>query len=207
VFVNVHLHTGDSHVLLPELLARFEADGRNVDFVLVDGDHSAGGVAQDMLDLLRSAAVGHTVIVMHDSMNEEVRRGLASIDYSAWPKVRYVELDCVSGFLFREPFPNELWGGLALVVVDAANPRQPGESPWEQRYQASQPLMVAARDGRTAALAELEDMREQLEAARGELAATQDELELHRRWLRSMNESVSWRITAPLRRAKARLKR
>ncbi len=197
---NVHLHTGDSHALLPKVLEEFAAQGRNVDFALVDGDHSADGAAQDIHDLLSSPAVGRTVIIAHDSMNEEVRRGLERIDYSAWPKVRYVELDCVSGFLFREPFPNELWGGLALIVIDADNPRAPGVSPWEQRYQASQPLMVAARDGRSAGLAELE-------SARAELAAAQAELERHRQGLHQVTSSVSWRLTAPLRHAKARLKR
>ena len=140
---NVHLHTGDSHALLPKVLEEFAAQGRNVDFALVDGDHSADGAAQDMHDLLSSPAVGRTVIIAHDSMNEEVRRGLERIDYSAWPKVRYVELDCVSGFLFREPFPNELWGGLALIVIDADNPRAPG------RLAVGAALPgVAAADGR-----------------------------------------------------------
>src|SRR5215212_5835999 len=49
---NVTFHTGDSHALLPELLTRFADEGRNVDFALVDGDHSAEGVHQDMLDLV-----------------------------------------------------------------------------------------------------------------------------------------------------------
>jgi hypothetical protein len=197
---NVTLHTGDSHALLPTLLAELAREGRNVDFVLVDGDHSAAGVAQDMRDLLNSPAIGRTVIVMHDSMNEEVRRGLDDVDYSAWPKVRYVELDCVAGFLFRDPLENELWGGLALVVVDADRPREPGESPYQRRYHAHHPLMVSARDGRVQALAELD-------ALRHELASTREDLERHRGWLASINASVSWRITAPLRRAKAWLKR
>jgi hypothetical protein len=197
---NVHLHTGDSHALLPALLAELARDGRNVDFVLVDGDHSAAGVAQDMRDLLESPATGRTVIVAHDSMNEEVRRGLEQVDYSAWPKVRYVELDCVAGFLFREPLENELWGGLGLVVVDAERPRRPGESAWQRRYHPHHPLMVAARDGRAVALADLE-------AARTELQATADELERQRQGLHAVTSSVSWRITSPLRRAKARLKR
>lgn len=53
---NVTFHTGDSHALLPELLARFGEEGRNVDLALVDGDHSAEGVCQDVLDLLNSSA-------------------------------------------------------------------------------------------------------------------------------------------------------
>src|SRR5688500_9370779 len=37
---NVTLHSGDSHELLPAFLAELANDGRNVDFVLVDGDHT-----------------------------------------------------------------------------------------------------------------------------------------------------------------------
>src|SRR5437763_10952841 len=37
---NVTFHEGDSHVLLPELLRGIADEGRNVDFVFVDGDHS-----------------------------------------------------------------------------------------------------------------------------------------------------------------------
>jgi hypothetical protein len=42
---NVTLHTGDSHALLPPFLADLAERGRNVDFVAVDGDHSAEGSA------------------------------------------------------------------------------------------------------------------------------------------------------------------
>src|SRR3712207_6335073 len=41
---NVHLHSGDSHELLPAFLAQLADEGRNADFVLVDGDHTADGV-------------------------------------------------------------------------------------------------------------------------------------------------------------------
>ncbi len=47
-FPNVVFHTGDSHELLPELLEELAVSGRNVDFALVDGDHSAQGVRADV---------------------------------------------------------------------------------------------------------------------------------------------------------------
>ena len=53
---NVELRTGDSHELLPRELERLAAAGENVDFVLVDGDHSADGAHRDMEDLLASDA-------------------------------------------------------------------------------------------------------------------------------------------------------
>src|SRR4051794_29033477 len=117
---NVALHAGDSHVLLPELLDQLAAEDRNVDFVLVDGDHSSDGVKRDVEDLLNSHAVQRTVIVAHDAMNEVVRAGLETVRYDAFPKVAYVELDLVAGYMFREPaLRHELWGGLGLILVDA----------------------------------------------------------------------------------------
>ena len=48
-FANVTFHHGDSRILLPELLGGLEADGGRVDFVLIDGDHSAEGVSGDLM--------------------------------------------------------------------------------------------------------------------------------------------------------------
>lgn len=187
---NVEFHVGDSHALLPEVLRGLAQDGANVDFVLVDGDHSAEGVSRDLHDLFDSPAVGRTVIVLHDTMNEEVRRGLESVDYAAWAKVRYVELDCVTGFVFREPLERELWGGLGLVIVDAANPRSPSERVRQGRYYDAHPLMAFARDR-----LDEPDGDERLRERDAEIARLREGLELVR-------GSLSWRLTTPLRRAK-----
>jgi hypothetical protein len=190
---NVEFHVGDSHALLPELLARLAAEGANVDFVLVDGDHSAEGVARDMRDLFDSPAIGRTVVVMHDTMNEEVRRGLEAVDYAAWEKVRYVELDCVSGYLFKPPLERELWAGLGLVVVDETNPRRRDEPVRQQRYHDSQPLMVLARE--RVAQQELAALRADLERREADVARLQEGIDV-------LRASASWRLTTPLRRLK-----
>jgi cephalosporin hydroxylase len=118
----VTLHTGDSHALLPEALEAFEREGQNVDFALVDGDHTAEGVRRDMEDLLASGALRRTVILAHDASNDEVRRGLDAVDWRATGKVAFVDLDFVPGHLSSGgPFKDQLWGGFALVVVDEAN--------------------------------------------------------------------------------------
>ena len=195
---NVEFHVGDSHRQLPELLAKLSAEGTAVDFVLVDGDHSATGVAQDMRDLLDSPAAGNAVIVMHDSMNEEVRRGLDAVDYESWPHARYVELDFVTGFLFRGELEGELWGGLGLAVLDAANPRGAGQSAVQARTHPTHPLIVYARD--RAAEAEAASLRAQLEASR-------QEAERLRQGLDVIRGTASWKVTAPLRGVKQRLRR
>jgi predicted O-methyltransferase YrrM len=117
---NVTFHTGDSHELLPGLLAELAEAGTNADFVLVDGDHTGKGVRRDLEDLLASSAVEDTLIVLHDTANPEVRAGLDAIDYAARQKVSWVDLDWLPGFMFRDgPSRDEAWGGLAIVLVDA----------------------------------------------------------------------------------------
>jgi hypothetical protein len=185
---NVTLHTGDSHRLLPELLARLADEGRNVDFVLVDGDHSSEGVCQDVRDLLDSRAIGRTIIVIHDTINETVRAGLERVRYEAYPKVAYVELDFVAGYMFREPsLLHELWGGLGLVVVDSARSAYFAGGARQKRYYEAFGLV---REARTRLL---------------ELQRLEDELRKTRGWLDSVQGSASWRITAPLRELKRRL--
>ena len=126
----VHFHTGDSHELLPSLLAELASAGRNVDLVLVDGDHSADGVRRDLEDLLASPAVSRTLILIHDTTNEEVRAGVDRVDLDRAAKVAYADLDAVSGRLFRaESLRNQLWGGLgrpALLRHRGAAARGPG---------------------------------------------------------------------------------
>jgi hypothetical protein len=117
---NVSFHTGDSHVLLPVVLGQLVEDGINADFVLVDGDHSAEGVRRDIEDLLASPAITDTLVVVHDTANPEVRAGLDEIDYAAYPKIVWVDLDWVPGFMFREgPAANQAWGGLGIILIDA----------------------------------------------------------------------------------------
>lgn len=114
---HVRLHGGDSRERLPALLAEFAANGRNVDFVLIDGDHSADGVRADLEDVLASDAVRETVIVLHDTINEEVRRGIESVDFSAHAKIRLVDLDFVPGAVsIVTEYRGQLWGGLGVIV-------------------------------------------------------------------------------------------
>jgi hypothetical protein len=141
----VTFHTGDSHELLPQFLTELEEQDRVVDFVLVDGDHSAEGVKRDLEDLLSSTAVRRTAIVIHDTTNEMVRRGVDAVPYESYPAVSYVELDFVAGYLFREPtLLHELWGGLGLVVVDSEHPGD-GNKIRQGRYYEAASLLRDAR--------------------------------------------------------------
>ena len=133
---NVELHVGDSRELLPSLLADLAERGRNVDFALVDGDHTAEGVCADLRNLLSSPAVERTLIVCHDTMNEETRSGIVAAAPADFEKVRIVELDLLSGYMGRlEPFTGQLWGGLGLIVVDSgADSEVPAAPDGDERY-------------------------------------------------------------------------
>ncbi len=228
---NAVLHTGDSHELLPAFLAELTETDRNVDFALVDGDHSAEGVRRDIEDLLDSPAVHRTVIVVHDTANEQVRRGVEAVRFAAWPKVAHVELDWVPGHLFAEPaLRNELWFGLGLVVVDGAR-LAIGTDPYERRYHPAGPLLAEIRElvqarerippPARAPLIEAAQMRPQLaelltelgqlrlrEAELAtELRAARARLEGAERALQDIKGSASWRMTEPLRAAKGRVPR
>jgi len=218
-FPNVTFHTGDSHELLPLALAELAREGRNVDFVLVDGDHSAPGVRRDIEDLLDSPAVGETAILIHDSSNERVREGLDAIHFAAWPKVEFVELDLLAGYMIREErLRHEIWGGLALVLVDATRRAYRGGSVVGERYYPAAELLAAAREivvarergeNVSAALrdAETGDARDHLIAElEAELREATTEIERlgsvarhHEALWHSLMDSFSWRITQPVR--------
>ena len=138
-------HTGDSHLLLPPFLRRLETAGRSVDFVLVDGDHSADGARRDLEDLLASPAIRHTVIVVHDSANEAVRSGLLAVRLEDHPGVAFSDLDFVAGHLSASgAFAGQLWGGLGLIVVDA-EARAAGRAGTDSFHPAGE-LLRLARD-------------------------------------------------------------
>jgi hypothetical protein len=162
---NVEVHVGDSRRVLPKLLARLARAGRNVDFALVDGDHTPAGVRHDVESLLASPAVGRTVIALHDTMNVATREGIEGVDFEAFPKVRYVELDFLTGYMGRlAPFEDQLWGGIGLVVVDAeADPAIPASLDGDERYHDAH-SMIERLGGSLDA--ERERARRELEASR-----------------------------------------
>jgi hypothetical protein len=212
---NVKMLTGDSHVLLPQELERMAGQGQNVDFVLVDGDHSAAGVRSDIQDLLNSDAIRSTVILAHDTLNEEVRQGLEEVDYEACEKVGWVDLDFIPGYVARLPARlGECWGGLGLIVVDGSRAFQSG-GPRRSEDLFPQPGLVwpTAQWIRSERASSPDQLSRATLISRGEPSKTDEkmadlteELERHRAWLRGLEGSVSWRITSPLRALKRRLR-
>jgi Methyltransferase domain len=196
---HVTFHTGDSHALVPEFLAETAAEGRSIDFVLVDGDHTAEGVRRDIADVLDSDAITSTVIVLHDTLNPEVRRGIQAAGIAAHPKVALFEPDLVPGYIARrEPYRLQMWGGLGLIVVD---PDRRAQAPWSvlddrfhELFRVVGPAVdvMSAIEAGGAPLDQLSG--EQVESAlRAELAAAGLERDRLAARLNSIERSRGWR--------------
>jgi hypothetical protein len=196
-FPNVVFHEGDSHVLLRETLEQLAREGTNLDFALVDGDHSGPGVRQDLGDLLSSPCTQRTVILLHDTLNERVRAGVRDVDLER-DKVTHVELDFVVGQVWGGgPFDHDFWGGLGLVLTG-----------WDVRPapKNARPLYDAADVFATFRRTVAD--RGEIERPRyGELAELERQLADARAAMQLMERSLSWRLTAPLRRAKGAVRR
>ena len=192
---NATFHTGDSHELLPRILGQLAEAGINVDFALVDGDHFADGVKRDIEDLLRSPAISRTLIVLHDTANQEVRAGLDAIDYQSWSKLVWVDLDWVPGFMFRAgPSRGEAWAGLGIMVVDEDRGSTAPASVAAYAYPTAE--LLAEKGGTCWGGSELlavDDLRRRV----ADLERSQT----------ALTNSLSWRLTRPLRSLKATLRR
>jgi cephalosporin hydroxylase len=132
---HVTFHTGASAEVLGALLSSFSERRRTLDFVLVDGDHSFEGVRADLDTLLASPATARSVIVIHDTMNPEVRAGIEAARVDGYEKVVYYELDFVPGYVYREgQCRGTAWGGLGVVLTDTSRSPAYSSSPRQTLY-------------------------------------------------------------------------
>jgi hypothetical protein len=132
---NAQLHTGASAEMLPPLLSALSSAGQPLDFVLVDGDHSYAGVRRDLELLLGSSCTTRTVLLVHDTMNAEVRAGVESVSFDGYPSVVYYELDFVPGYVYRKGVARgAAWGGIGLILTDRERCGEYASSPRQDLY-------------------------------------------------------------------------
>src|SRR5262245_12448595 len=180
---NAVFHVGDSGWLLPSVLATLAAEGRTIDFALVDGAASGLGVQADMQALLASPAVSQTVILVHDSLNEGKRAALEAIGGAS-----YVDLDFVPGHVFDDA-DQEQWLGFALLLVgdfELADDLPMGRPRWDHAEIVRRARLHDRPQGSPGnTILKLERSNQRLRARLAEVEAT-----------------ASWRLTAPLRTLK-----
>ncbi len=181
----LHLHEGDSHGLLEGLLGEFARDGRQVDFALIDGDHSRSGARADVAAFLSSPAAQGAIILLHDTAHPDVRAGILDAVGEAGSATLSVNLDFIPGMLSLQPPSLGPWAGLGLLVVGAEVPI------WITGFNSAE-LLAAEWELRQAGEIPGEGRESVLLA----------KLERQRSWLAAMRESPSWRMTAPLRALK-----
>ncbi len=115
-FDNVDFLIGDSKKILPSLFVRDEIKA-NIEFILIDGDHSFNGVKGDIDIVLELIPKKPLFIIFHDSFNPECRRGIKAANFHKCEYVHYVELDFINGVFNPNKLYREMWGGLALVIL------------------------------------------------------------------------------------------
>lgn len=120
-FSNVEFLTGDSKQLLPSLLSRISAQNGALGFVLIDGDHSADGVRNDINAVLEYTPTRPLFVVFHDSFHPPSRKGILSANWNQCAHVHFVELDFIPGVYHHEAFDTaparSMYGGLCVALM------------------------------------------------------------------------------------------
>jgi len=119
-FQNVDFLTGDSKTIIPTVLREIKREGKKLEFVLIDGDHSTEGVRNDINAILKYYPIESPLyIVFHDSFNPNCRKGIMTANYRDNLHVHYIDLDFLSGETLSKNLANyrEMFGGFALIVM------------------------------------------------------------------------------------------
>ena len=117
-FSNATFYIGDSKIVLPDLLQKYQNLGKWPEFIHIDGAHNLEGAYSDIHQILSIVPTNEVIILMHDSFNQEVRGAIKKLNLADYKNLTYANVDFVSGILHtkKEVF-NQLWGGFALFVI------------------------------------------------------------------------------------------
>jgi hypothetical protein len=116
---NVSFLIAPSQMVLPLLFQALDEANIPIDFLLIDGDHTADGVRRDIETVLTYVPKQPMFVMMHDSFNPECRRGIMTAKWQASPYVAWIDVDFVPGRIIEgdNVFQGEMWGGLALALL------------------------------------------------------------------------------------------
>lgn len=116
---NVSFIAGNSATTLPPIIEEINASDREINFILIDGDHSELGVKNDIANCMQYRPKKRpTIILMHDSANPAVRKGIVEAPWASNPHLHSIDLDFIPGMLYdREDIRGQIWGGLAAAVM------------------------------------------------------------------------------------------
>lgn len=120
LFPNTRFVTGDTANTLPPEIERMNSEpGLEWEFILIDGSHETDGVTSDINNCLRYIPKNSPCfIVMHDSSNPAVRKGIRAADWSDCKYFHALDLDYVPGQLYsRVDIKDQVWGGLGLGLL------------------------------------------------------------------------------------------
>jgi hypothetical protein len=118
---NTQFIIGPSAQTLPLLLQGLAEAKMDPEFILIDADHTEQGVRSDLQAVLARPPRLRTFVLMHDSFNPGCRRGMLTAGWENHPFVHAVEIDFIAGSVVDQPgspADGQLWGGLALAVLD-----------------------------------------------------------------------------------------
>lgn len=114
-FNNVDFITGNSFLTVPKVIRELNKNHHNLEFVLIDGDHSSEGVKSDIENILMYKPQKKLYILIHDSFNPIVRSGILKANWNACPYVHYIDIDFLHGTIFKSGY--QLWEGIALALI------------------------------------------------------------------------------------------
>jgi cephalosporin hydroxylase len=114
---NVHLFTGDSRRILPNLIRDFNRDQVEVSLFHIDGNHEYEYVLSDLNNVLKYKPVsqyGVVYILLHDSWYKPTRQAIIDSDVTKNLNVHFVDTDFCNGVFIDD---KKLMGGLALIEM------------------------------------------------------------------------------------------
>ena len=119
LFSNVSFISGDSAKTLPPVIEKINELEEELGFILVDGGHEENAVKNDIANCLQYRPKSRpTVILMHDSSNPAVRKGIIGAPWAENSHVHVLNLDFVPGLLNDyETMKGQIWGGFAIALM------------------------------------------------------------------------------------------